>query len=222
MRADGQLPAGSNDAVTQAAQAAQAARVELAREAQQARIDAEMARVRAEMARAQAERARAVGELAQAQARGELRDVRVTRGPDGHTVVTLPNGRTISIDASAAGTSPDELLHEAGVPLPPAREAPIDFVRLGLGGALLCGLLALVWYVARVTGRRAASTPAPALSDVDARLRRIEHAVDAIAVEVERVSEAQRFAAGLLAERAAAVPRPAPRRDTPTSVTPLS
>lgn len=35
----------------------------------------------------------------------------------------------------------------------------------------------------------------------DQRLDRIEQAVDAIAIEVERISEAQRFAAKLLSER---------------------
>ena len=37
--------------------------------------------------------------------------------------------------------------------------------------------------------------------DADARLERIEQAVDAMAVEVERISEGQRFTTRLLAER---------------------
>ena len=37
----------------------------------------------------------------------------------------------------------------------------------------------------------------------DARLERIEQAVDAIAIEVERIAEAQRFTAKLMSERAA-------------------
>jgi len=40
----------------------------------------------------------------------------------------------------------------------------------------------------------------------DERLERIENAVDAIALEMERVSEGQRFTTKLLAERAAAPP----------------
>jgi hypothetical protein len=35
----------------------------------------------------------------------------------------------------------------------------------------------------------------------DARLERMEHAVDAIALEIERISEGQRFTTKLLAER---------------------
>lgn len=44
-----------------------------------------------------------------------------------------------------------------------------------------------------------AETPAPRLNDD--RLQRIEDAVDTIAVEIERMSEAQRFTAKLLLER---------------------
>lgn len=37
--------------------------------------------------------------------------------------------------------------------------------------------------------------------EADARLQRLEQAIDAIAVEVERMSESQRFTAKVLAER---------------------
>ena len=53
----------------------------------------------------------------------------------------------------------------------------------------------------RIEGRPAAAQIAPA---TDARLDRIEHAVEAIAVEVERISEGQRFTTKLLAERSPA------------------
>ena len=47
-----------------------------------------------------------------------------------------------------------------------------------------------------------ASAPAAQVAPAtDARLDRIEHAVEAIAVEVERISEGQRFTTKLLAER---------------------
>jgi hypothetical protein len=39
-------------------------------------------------------------------------------------------------------------------------------------------------------------------NDVSARLERMEQAIDAIAVEVERISEGQRFTSKLLADRA--------------------
>ncbi len=40
-------------------------------------------------------------------------------------------------------------------------------------------------------------------NDVTPRLERMEHAIDAIAVEVERISEGQRFTTKLLSEREA-------------------
>jgi len=45
-------------------------------------------------------------------------------------------------------------------------------------------------------GSRSGVTP-----DVAARLERMEHAIDSIAVEVERISENQRFTTKLLSER---------------------
>jgi hypothetical protein len=43
-------------------------------------------------------------------------------------------------------------------------------------------------------------------SEVSQRLERMEHAIDTIAVEVERISEGQRFVTKLLADRPAARP----------------
>lgn len=43
--------------------------------------------------------------------------------------------------------------------------------------------------------------------DVTARLERMENAIDSIAVEVERISEGQRFTTKLLSDRAATPPR---------------
>jgi acyl-CoA reductase-like NAD-dependent aldehyde dehydrogenase len=53
----------------------------------------------------------------------------------------------------------------------------------------------------------------------EARLERIEQAVDAIALEVERISEGQRFTTRLLSEQSHASPKPPPRQlsvNTPT------
>ena len=54
----------------------------------------------------------------------------------------------------------------------------------------------------------------------EARLARIEQAVEAIALEVERISEGQRFTTRLLSEQSHASPKTAPRQqlsaNTPT------
>jgi hypothetical protein len=62
------------------------------------------------------------------------------------------------------------------------------FVAIGLGARML-------WRAgSRVRGR--AQTPID-----EGRMERLEAAVDAIAIEVERISESQRFAVGLLTDR---------------------
>lgn len=44
------------------------------------------------------------------------------------------------------------------------------------------------------------------LNDINERLARLDTAMDAVAIEVERISEAQRFTTKLLAERTSALP----------------
>ncbi|HTE46196.1 MAG TPA: hypothetical protein VK636_13175 [Gemmatimonadaceae bacterium] len=48
---------------------------------------------------------------------------------------------------------------------------------------------------------RPAQLPQTTSPDVTARLERIEQAVEAVAIEVERIAESQRFAAKLMAEQ---------------------
>jgi len=78
------------------------------------------------------------------------------------------------------------------------------FVGIGLVGRIL-------WRVGSNIKPR--SAPAPSL-DRDDRLHHLETAVDTIAIEVERISEAQRFVVGLLAESSQA--RKADRVELPT------
>ena len=67
--------------------------------------------------------------------------------------------------------------------------------------------------IARAWGRRIENqSKPPALPNVaaqDARFDRLEQAVEAVAIEVERIAEGQRFVTKLLAERAAAERTPA-------------
>jgi hypothetical protein len=50
--------------------------------------------------------------------------------------------------------------------------------------------------------KRKSELPASSMSVDDSRFERLERAVDAIALEVERMTEAQRFTAKLMTERA--------------------
>jgi hypothetical protein len=75
-------------------------------------------------------------------------------------------------------------------------------------------IIAIGFPIARAYARRlegGATRPAVP-GDVTAQLERMEQAIDSIAVEVERISEGQRFTTKLLAERSAAPP---PSADEP-------
>lgn len=84
-----------------------------------------------------------------------------------------------------------------------------------MGITLVCCIVGLP--IARAIGRwidrRGTTPPAPAREVTD-RLSAIEQAVESVAVEVERISEGQRFTARLLSERAPdAAPNFAPVRE---------
>jgi hypothetical protein len=75
--------------------------------------------------------------------------------------------------------------------------------------------LAILWVRARERSLRA-RFERPSSSELDAsRLEQVSSAVDAIAVEVERIGEGQRFVTKLLSERVASSPRASERVVTP-------
>jgi hypothetical protein len=83
--------------------------------------------------------------------------------------------------------------------------------------AIACApVIAIGLPIARAYARRLDAQPgAPTVpGDVTARLERMEQAIDSIAIEVERISEGQRFTTKLLSERA---PVAEPSRLSPRS-----
>jgi hypothetical protein len=77
------------------------------------------------------------------------------------------------------------------------RFAQMAAIFVSMCGALAVGMLA--FGVGARLLKRMSSAPTPPLED--RRLERLEQAVDTIALEVERISESQRFIAKLLDER---------------------
>ena len=90
--------------------------------------------------------------------------------------------------------------------------AQLAVVAISTGAAAVV-LWAIVRFVQAKTMPRA-PRPGAALDGIDeARFARLEQAVDAIAIEVERVAEAQRFSAKLLSDRASETMTGRPTRD---------
>lgn len=99
---------------------------------------------------------------------------------------------------------------EAIASVPPRAAGPPGLVLFGPSGPspntvaalLLVVVLLQVALLARVRGlfRRRAAAPDASVRDAAERLARLEHAVGAVAEEVERVGEGQRFVTRLLAE----------------------
>ena len=69
----------------------------------------------------------------------------------------------------------------------------------------------VAWTVVKLRGI-AAKTPTVPSAALEERLARMEQAIDALAVEMERSSESQRFTARLLAERLGELPGRVPDR----------
>lgn len=70
----------------------------------------------------------------------------------------------------------------------------------------LAPVFAIGFPIARAISRKIdrAPAPSPLPSDLATRLERMEQAIDSIAIEVERISEGQRFTTKLLTDRGTA------------------
>lgn len=102
----------------------------------------------------------------------------------------------------------------SGVPVDP--EAILRQVKPIVGMSLaMIVVLVIGWPLARAFGRRLdkrAEIGAVRAADLQPQIRQLQESLDAMAVELERISEAQRFQAKLMAERPSALPAGEQRR----------
>lgn len=155
---------------------------------QSVRKELDAARVQVEAARAAHEAARAGLPAPPAPPAPEL----VTIDPDGNTIRI----RTDHAKPGMAG-QPD--------PFPFQPKIPEEAVIISIAFFVMLAFIAVGWPLARAFARRIDRQPARGdanafPTDVSDRIERIEHAVEAIAIEVERVSEGQRYTTKLLSE----------------------
>ena len=89
-------------------------------------------------------------------------------------------------------------------------DIPPEAMQITMAFFTMVTVIALGIPLIRAITKRWERPPLPPVSpDVTARLERIEQAVEAVAIEVERIAEAQRFSAKLMAEQQQrALPRP--------------
>jgi hypothetical protein len=73
-------------------------------------------------------------------------------------------------------------------------------------GTITIGVIAQAWVIGRQKKGLEAGPVTKRLDALEDRLYRLEQAVDTVAVELERGTEAQRFTAKLLAERLEVLP----------------
>jgi hypothetical protein len=100
---------------------------------------------------------------------------------------------------------------------PEAIHAAIQVGQYFLAGCVILGIGSPLfrWILRRFFEPQPVFPPAQLSSDATARLERIEQAVEAVAIEVERIAEAQRFSAKLLAEQKQKLQGASPSPQTP-------
>jgi hypothetical protein len=125
---------------------------------------------------------------------------------------TIRAAREAAADARDAQREANQVRVQNGLPVPPVPAmppmptipghtgAPADIippqaVDIAIGFFVMCAVMVIGWPLARAFGRRLErSGPAAAVSPAVAeQLQRIEHAVEAMSIEVERISESQRY-----------------------------
>jgi cation transport ATPase len=166
---------------------------EAVREARQAQEQA-----RQELWNAQQEVRNAQQQLRDAQQ--ELRDARTAdqRGAAEQAMFGAQQelrAAEIELRKAEAQTRSAPVVYTTQAPPMPQPTIPGEVVDLAIGFFITFAVIIVGWPISRAFGRRLERHAAPPAlqGDVTQQLQRIEQAVDAIAIEVERISESQRF-----------------------------
>ncbi len=173
--------------------------------AEMARIDAQLELAAKKAALAGMEQAAAAGKAAgAAQGDADIAQFPPVPAVAGGRIVIERDGKTIVLENPTS-----EQLAQAGIGVP---SQPDPKMIVSLTVATLGAIVLITWMVLNYLrrGRPSAAAAAPD-KETAARMARIENAVESIAVEVERISEGQRYTSKMLSEGAAG-PVPVPAR----------
>jgi len=181
--------------------------------------DARLANQLAQARRAAADAERASGQVSTSSDREGVNRTTISRDgkqtiiqtdKNGVTRITGEDGKVTVIDpgkiAEEASRAAAQAVATTQMPMmpPPPRDSgpPESVIQLVTIVMSLLALIIIGFPIARAFARRMDRKPTAAPEpDLGRRLDRIEQAIEAIAEEVERVSEAQRYSAKLLTER---------------------
>ena len=168
--------------------------------AAQARGIAQAAREQAQAAREQAQAARDQAQAARGQARGERTDAQQA-SQDGGAPVTITintaDGKTITLQNPTA-----DALARVGFPgqAPPQPDDPGPYIVGGIS-IISAAVVLLVALTQLFRFKMRGVMPSALPTDLTQRLARMEAGIESTAVEVERISEGQRFTTRLLSDR---------------------
>jgi len=163
--------------------------------AAQARNAAENAR---DIARAEREAAQAQRDAAQAQrdaAQAQREAQAATDGRENLVVTVTRDGKTVTLNGSQ-----DEVFSALGITPGGPEESAGPYV-VGSLSILSTAVVLIVGLVLRHRGKRNVAQHPVRDAEMTQRLSRMEAAIETVAVEVERISEGQRFTTRLLSER---------------------
>lgn len=134
--------------------------------------------------------------------------LRTTEGANGQqrTVITTPEGKTVTITGPGDPLAPVAPGHTITIPARdfvrgldvPPRAAGVAVTFFMVMACIIIGL-PIARAVARMIDRKSQHPQIP--QHVTAQLTQLTQSVDAIAIEVERISEGQRFTTKLLSEQ---------------------
>lgn len=169
--------------------------------AELARVDAQLELAAKKAALAGMQKAAAAGQGADggpaAVIAGDETNFPAVGSPAGGRITFESGGKTITIDNPTA-----EQLQLVGVAASGSRNLE-GWQAVAITGAVMWCIVAVVWIVLAHRRRMRGVGAHKSSPDMDARMARIENAIESVAVEVERISEGQRYTSRMLSEGAA-------------------
>ena len=164
--------------------------------AAQARGVAQAARAAAQAARDAAQAQRQAAQDARDAARDSREGAQQQGGSDRVITITTPDGKSITLSNPSA-----DALAQVGIPAQEPQQRDDGPYIVGGISIISAAVVLLVALTQRYRIKMRGAGPSALPADLTQRLSRMEAGIESVAVEVERISEGQRFTTRLLSDR---------------------